>query len=49
MAELEKRSGTILPNEDCIPRHNKGVDPATITKGDLHQNSKYGGKSRGLP
>lgn len=48
MAELEKKSGTITPAEEPTPHHGRGVDPASITQGDLHQNSKYGGKSRGM-
>lgn len=48
MTELEKKSGTITPSEEPVPRHNKGIDPETVTKGDLHGNSKYFGKSRGM-
>jgi len=48
MAELEKRSGTITPDEEPTPRHGRGVDPESITKGNLNENSKYGGKSRGM-
>jgi len=36
MAELEKKSGTIKPQEDCIPRHGRGVDPNSIKKGSIH-------------
>jgi len=38
MAELEKKSGTIKPQEDCIPRHGRGVDPNSIKKGSIHEN-----------
>ena len=48
MAELEKKSGTITPAEDCIPRHGRGVDPESIIEENLNENSKYGGKSRGM-
>jgi len=48
MAELEKKSGTITASEEPTPHHGRGVDPSTITKGDLHQNSKFFGKSRGM-
>ena len=48
MAELEKRSGTITPAEEPTPRHGRGVDPESITNGDLHGNSKYGGKGKGM-
>lgn len=48
MAKLEKRSGTITPSEEPTPHHGRGVDVSSITQGDLHGNSKYGGKSRGM-
>jgi len=38
MVELEKKSGTIKPQEDCIPRHGKSVDQQTIKKGSIHEN-----------
>jgi len=37
MAELEKKSGTITPQEDCIPRHGRGVDPSSIKKGSINR------------
>lgn len=47
MAELKKDT-TLTADEAPTPRCGYGVDPESITKGDLHQNSKYGGKGRGM-
>ena len=35
MTELEKQSGTITPDEEPSPRHNKSVDPKSIIKGKV--------------
>ncbi len=48
MAELEKKSGTLKPEEVPTPRCGYGVDPSTITKGTLTGNSRVGNKARGM-
>jgi len=35
MADLEKKSGSINPAEEPTPRHNKGVDAKSITRGKV--------------
>ena len=47
MAELKKDT-TLTAAEIPVPKCNYGVDPESVTKGDLHGNSKFGGKSRGM-
>ena len=37
MVTLEKNSGTIKSQEDCVPRHGKSVDQQTIKKGSINR------------